>query len=126
MPTPTKPTYTHGSTGTKPPVSRDFENQDPLDANEFDYFVNTTFEDIKDIIDFLDLLDSDGDGTVDAADSATDATNVTATYKNNDIDSNGDGIVDEADISDQTRRFEVRTNDPSNPSDGQVWIRSDL
>lgn len=100
-------------------------------------------------------LDSDGDGKVDAAETADVAAEAnyaqnTDSYKNNDLDSDGDGKVDaaetadtaisvdgadvdgqvssaqSADVADQATRFEVRTNDPSNPDDGQVWIRSDL
>jgi hypothetical protein len=37
----------------------------------------------------------------------------------NEIDSDGDGIVNK---SDETKSFEVRSSDPSSPSDGQVWI----
>jgi hypothetical protein len=143
MAIPTKPTYTHGSDGTEPSVARDYANGDPLDADEFDYYVNTPFEKIKGIIDTLNNIDSgtlqvgdaataddatnvtatykgndidsDGDGQVDNADTADDATNVTATYKNNDIDTDGDGIVDQ---SDDTLLY--KGNDIDTDGDGNV------
>ena len=94
MPIPNKPNYTHGSTGTEPATSIDYDNGDPVDESEFDYFIYTEFNKIGELIDFLDEVDSDGDGVVDEADTAN-------AYKGNDIDSNGDGKVDEADRADE-------------------------
>lgn len=111
MAIPTKPTYTHGSTGTEPTQAINYANGDPVDADEFDYFLNTPFEKIKDIIDTLNDIDS-GALTVG---SATDAANVTGTYKGNDIDSNGDGIVDAANNSTL-----VKGNDIDSDGDGRV------
>jgi len=93
MAIPTKPNYTHGSTGTEPAQAIDYANGDPLEADELDYYLNTEFEKIKDIIDTL----KDFDTGAQIAGEAADAQNVTGTYKGNDIDSNGDGIVDDAD-----------------------------
>ena len=108
MPIPNKPGYTHGSTGSQPGSPRDYASGDPVDANEFDYYVNTPFETIKDIIDALNNLDSDDDGTVDAADQADNATKV----KGNDIDSDGDGVVNEADVANETNEFVLSFNLP--------------
>lgn len=99
MPNPTKPTYTHGSTGTEPSIAIDYANGDDLDADIFDYFVNTEFEKIKAIIDTLDAIDNDGDGVVDAADTAASADDALL-YKGNDIDTDGDGKVNSADYAD--------------------------
>lgn len=93
MPIPSKPSYSHGSTGTEPGSSLDYTNGDPLDANNLDHFVYVPFSKISATIDYLNEIDSDGDGTVDAADTAATADAV----KGNDIDSNGDGTVDAAD-----------------------------
>jgi len=113
MATPDKPSYSHGSTGTKPANSQDYENQDPLGADNFDYYLNTLFSKVKSIIDFLDTLDSDGDGTVDAADTA-------AAVKGNDIDSNGDGIVDEADYANDADASTYKGTDIDSDGDGIV------
>ena len=124
MPIPTPPSYDHGSTGTEPSQARDYQDGDPLDPDELDYYLNTEFTKLDEIIQALTELK---DGTIQvasaaSADTATDADNVTGTYKGNDIDSDGDGDVD---MSDQTKSVEVRTDDPST-IDGRVWIRSDL
>jgi len=71
------------------------------------------------------VIDSDEDGKVDEAQQADSADTATK-VKGNDIDFDGDGVVNEADVSDETRRVEVRNNDPSSPADGRMWIRSDL
>lgn len=126
MTIPNKDSYTHGSTGAEPATPRDYDNGDPLDAENFDYYLYTTITQINAIIDALNAIDSDNDEQVDAADhadSATDATNVTGSYKGNDIDNDGDGVVNK---SDKTRGLETRTSDPNSPSDGQVWLRTDL
>lgn len=115
MSNPNKPSYTHGSTGTEPSSAIDYANGDDLDADNFDYFVNTPFEKIKEIIDRLVAIDSDGDGKVDEAEQADDATNVTSTYKGNDIDSDGDGKVNSADTADT-----VKSNDIDSDGDGVV------
>lgn len=70
MTTPDKPEYTHGSTGTKPSSPIDYANGDPVEAENFDYFLYTPINRIKAIIDFLDSMDTDGDAQVDAADYA--------------------------------------------------------
>lgn len=111
MAIPDKPTYTHGSTGTEPAQPIDYANGDPVDADEFDYFLNTPFEKIKDIIDTLNDF-SNGDEVVA---NATDAANVTGTYKGNDIDSNGDGKVNSADTADA-----IKGNDIDSDGDGRV------
>lgn len=68
---PSKPSYTHGSTGTAPATSQDYASGDPVDADNFDYYVYTPLEKIKGIIDILNELDSDDDGIVDGADGAS-------------------------------------------------------
>lgn len=95
MAIPSKPAYSHGSTGTEPPSPRDYQTRDELDADELDYYLNEQFSNIKALIDALHALDSDDDGIVDEADYAQDAD--ASTYKGSDIDSDGDGIVDQAD-----------------------------
>jgi len=91
---PSKPSYTHGSTGTTPNTALNYAKGDPVDADNLDYFINTPLETLKTIIDVLNAIDSDDDGRVDAADKAT---NVESTYKGNDIDADSDGVVDAAD-----------------------------
>jgi hypothetical protein len=122
---PDKPTYSHGSTGTEPSSSIDYANQDAVEADNFDYLIYTPFTKIKGIIDFLNAIDSDADGQVDAADEADALSSVNnadimlkSTYDTDDND-----VIE---IADQAKRAEVRTNDPSSPADGQMWIRSDL
>jgi len=120
MANPTKPTYTHGSTGTEPSSALDYTNGDPLEADNLDYYVNTPLEKIKDIIDTLNAIDSDGDGVVDAADTAAQS-DTTALYKNNDIDSDGDGkvdVADTADIADTANLY--KNNDIDSDGDGVV------
>jgi len=117
MSNPDKPDYTHGSTGTKPASGTDYENQDPLDADNLDYFINTPFEKIKEIIDTLTTIDSDGDGVVDRADSAGTADSASQ-VKGNDIDSDGDGKVDSADQADNATT--VKGNDIDSDGDGIV------
>ena len=96
MEIPDEPEYTHGSNGEKPLNPLDYANGDPLDANNFDYFVNTPFEKIKAIINVLNAIDSDGDGSVDQADKVgslapSDILDI-ATYDDDD-----NGIVNQAD-----------------------------
>lgn len=145
MAIPSKPTYTHGSQGTEPGSSLDYQNGDPLDADNFDYYVNVEFSKIKAIIDALNTLDSNDDGKVDAADVADNTT----LYKGNDIDSDGDGVVNDADYAAQAGDadtvdnhhadafhqegeeavdfiVENRTTDPSSPAVGREWVRTDL
>lgn len=111
MPVPDKPGYSHGSTGTQPDAPIDYQNGDPVDESEFDYFVYTPFNKIKQLIDFLEELDADGDGVVDEADTAN-------LYKDNDIDSNADGKVDAADQADNATN--VKGNDIDSDADGKV------
>ena len=110
-----------GDTGTQPSDGDDFQSGERPDAQIFDWYWYNTINKVNKVWDEFDRLDSDDDGVVDEADYATDAN--ASTYKDNDIDSDGDGVVDEAD---QAQRMEVRTTDPSSPSDGRMWIRSDL
>jgi len=121
MPNPDKPTYTHGSTGTEPASSIDYQNGDSLESENLDYFINTPFEKIKAIINTLTAIDSDGDGVVDRADSAVTADSADA-YKNNDIDSDGDGKVNAADIADDATNVTstYKGNDIDSDGDGKV------
>lgn len=123
MPIPNPPSYEHGSTGTEPGSSLDYENGDPLYADNLDYYIYTEFDKIASIIEALNEIDS---GTIQVGSAATADSAASADsaelVKGNDIDSDGDGIVN---MSDRTQSFEVRTDDPSSP-DGRVWIRSDL
>lgn len=105
---PDKPNYTHGSTGTSPATALDYEDGDPVDSENFDYFINITLERIKTLIDVLNELDDDDDSVVNAADTA-------ALYKGNDIDSNGDGVVDE---SEDTNLY--KGEDIDSDGDGKV------
>jgi len=116
---------THGDTGTKPENGSDFQSGERPDPQEFDWWWYTVTERLNSTIDDISQI-LNGDVTVGEALFATDAENVTQTYKGNDIDTDGDGKVDQAVLADQTTSFEVRNNDPNSPSDGQVWIRSDL
>jgi hypothetical protein len=100
MTIPTKPTYSHGSTGTAPSSAIDYANGDPLNADELDYYLHVEFAKIKALIDWAESIDTNDDGKVDAADSADVATNVTSTYKGNDLDSDADGKVDAAETAD--------------------------
>lgn len=145
MAIPSKPSYSHGSTGTQPPNPRDYENGDPLDADEMDYYIYQSFSTIKDIIDALNTLDSDDDGTVDEAEYALDSDKVdgqdwqdikdwvqnTATIDETQLDSSA-GDAGQYLQSDGTNsvwtdlEVPVRSSDPSSPADGQVWIRDDL
>jgi len=68
---------------------------------------------------FSVLDDADGTVTINADQNAT-------TFKGNDIDTDGDGRVDAADTATETQSIEARTSDPSSPSVGRVWIRTDL
>jgi len=120
MPNPDKPNYSHGSTGNEPSSSLDYENGDPLDANNLDYYVNTLFVKVKSIIDTLNTIDSDGDGKVDAADTADNATTASQ-VKGNDIDTDGDGKVnaaDNADVADTANLYKY--NDIDSDGDGKV------
>lgn len=118
--------HTHGDTGEQPPDDLNFQSGDKPNPEQFDWFWNNVSSVIDSHADTLETIDSDGDGQVDAADSADQATNVTETYKGNDIDTDGDGTVNNADIADEAKRMEIRTSDPTDPDDGQMWIRSDL
>lgn len=68
---PSKPSYTHGSTGSAPSIALDYASGDPVDEEHMDYYVNTPLETIKALIDVHNALDSDGDNVVDAADGAS-------------------------------------------------------
>lgn len=126
--------HTQGDTGTKPPNGLDFQSGGFPEPEEFDWFWSQVPSAINDHANLLEAIDTDEDGVVDEATTAQSATS----YKGNDIDSDGDGKVDSAEsadtattadtatVADEAKAFEVRTNDPSNPDDGQVWIRSDL
>lgn len=96
MTIPSKPSYTHGSVGSAPSSALDYASNDPVDSENFDYFINTEFSYINSLIDALNAIDSDNDEKVDAADFADDAGNVTGTYKGQDIDADGDGVVNRA------------------------------
>jgi len=111
MTIPNKPNYSHGSTGEEPETSIDYQNGDPVDESEFDYFIYTEFHKIGQLIDYLEEVDSNGDGVVDEADSAN-------LYKDNDIDTNGDGKVDAADQADNATL--VKDNDIDSNGDGKV------
>lgn len=108
MAIPSKPTYTHGSTGDAPNSALDYANGDPVDQAHMDYYVNTPLEKIKSIIDVLNALDNNDDGVVDEADSAN-------LYKGNEIDLNADGVVDEADTANL-----YKGNDIDDDGDGKV------
>jgi len=116
---------THGDTGTEPANGSDFQSGERPDPQEFDWWWYTVTTKINSLVDDVVAI-KNGDVKVGDATTADNATNVTATYKGNDIDSDGDGKVDQAVVADQTTSFEVRSSDPSSPSDGQVWIRDDL
>lgn len=116
MTIPDKPNYSHGSTGEEPETSIDYQNGDPVDESEFDYFIYTEFHKIGQLIDYLEDVDGNGDGVVDEADSANN-------YKNNDIDSNGDGKVDAADQADNATL--VKDNDIDSDGDGRVDAADD-
>lgn len=120
MPIPDPPAYDHGSTGTQPPQPRDYNTGDPLDADELDYYLHTEFTTLDEIITALTELEN---GTIQVA--SADAADVAASA-NSVAGSDVDGQVNSAAEADQAKRFEVRTNDPSNPQDGQLWIRNDL
>jgi len=124
MDIPDKPSYTHGSTGTKPTTALDYANGDPLDADNLDYYLYTEFTKIKALIDVLNTLDSDGDGRVDAADHATEADNASQ-LNGNTYDDDGDGRVNAADHATEAASFEARTNYPTNPDNGRVVFRTD-
>jgi len=70
MAIPSKPSYTHGSTGSEPQSAIDYNDGDPVEAKHFDYYINTPLEKIKGVIDALNGLDSDDDGVVDKSDDA--------------------------------------------------------
>lgn len=138
--------HTHGDTGVKPAQDLNFQTGGFPDPEVFDWFWSEVPAAVNDHADLLSEIDNNEDGVVDEAEYAQN----TDSYKDNDLDSDGDGKVDaaetadtaisvdgadvdgqvssaaSADVADQAKRFEVRTNDPSNPDDGQVWIRSDL
>ncbi len=135
MSIPNKPDYDHGSTGTEPANPQDYENGDPLDANNLDYYIYTPFQKIKELIDALHTLDSDNDGRVDAADTAqnvkgndidtdgdgaVDAADTAQNVKGNDIDSDGDGTVDAADYANDADASSYKGNDIDNDGDGIV------
>jgi len=145
MAIPSKPSYSHGSTGTEPASPRDYENGDPLDADEFDYYLHTEFTKINELIDALTTLDSNDDGTVDAADYADNSGQLegntysdvqdwvenNATFSFDQLDgSNGDPrqylLSDGSTVTWQDIRFPVRSQDPPSPKNGEVWIRDDL
>jgi len=111
---------THGSTGEKPPDGKEFVKDERPDESHFDWWWYTVTEKINSLIgDIGDI--ADGTTKVGAASSA-DTAGSASKLKGNDIDTDGDGKVDAANIADQSRRFEVRTSDPNDPDDGQVWI----
>jgi len=117
--------HQHGDSGTKPSQDLNFQDGEYPDPEVFDWFWNQVPAAINSHADDLAVIDSDEDGKVDAAQQADSADTATK-VKGNDIDFDGDGVVNEADVSDETRRVEVRNNDPSSPADGRMWIRSDL
>lgn len=65
---PSKPSYSHGSTGTAPASPIDYSNGDPVEEQHMDYYVHTPLDKIKALIDALGTIDSDDDGIVDRAD----------------------------------------------------------
>jgi hypothetical protein len=64
-------TYTHGDTGKKPSVAKDFQKNDRPQANNFDWFWYHTIEAVKGHASEFDRLDSNNDGIVDEADTLT-------------------------------------------------------
>lgn len=102
MAIPNKPSYSHGSQGTEPSSARDYANGDPLDADNFDYFVDTPFSKIKALIDALYALDSDDDGVVDAADGASTYSEDGTTRVTHPTDVNFTGHLNVTDDNDGT------------------------
>lgn len=116
MPIPSKPSYDHGSTGTEPTSARDYSNGDPLDADEFDYYLYTALNKHNQVIDALNEIDG-GSIVVGEATHASSADDTT-TVKGNDIDVDGDGKVNSAEQADNATT--VKGNDIDSDGDGQV------
>lgn len=112
--------YFHGDAGTQPPNATDFSSGDIVEHEYFNWWWDSNVTKINDLWDEFTRLDNDDDGVVDKAESATDAD--ASTYKGNDIDSDGDGTVDAAAIF---NNLDTRTSDPSSPSNGRMWLRTD-
>jgi hypothetical protein len=113
--------YSHGAQGSKPATPLDFQADDAIPPEHFDWWWYRTIQLVNNIAAILEEIDSDEDGVVDAADSAAVAATAD-TVAGNDVS----GQVAEAAVAVEARGIETRTSDPSSPSDGQLWIRTDL
>lgn len=113
--------YTHGAQGSKPPTALDFQTGDAIPPENFDWFWYNVIQAINGHASLLEEIDSDEDGVVDAANAATVADSANSV-------AGGDvtGEVAAAAVADEAKRMEVRTNDPNSPTNGRMWIRSDL
>jgi hypothetical protein len=135
--------YTHGDTGVQP-ASLDFTQGERPKAEEFDWYWYEVTQSIAGHADEFDRLDSNDDGIVDEADALTAGGNLKGDLNALDgetIWNESGGYIpqdrlqnDSLTIAGSTvslgesipSNVDVRTSDPSSPSDGQTWVRSDL
>lgn len=116
-----------GAQGAQPPNGHQFTDDDENNPGEeepaaatfnwlFYQFIDLKNDVAADISNILDGTLQVGDAeSADVADSA------------NAVDGEDvNGQVSAAAEADQAKRFDVRSDDPQDPADGQVWIRSDL
>lgn len=120
-----------GDTGTKPSDNTQRDVGDQVPAEEYDYIWYAANELENEVRAALTDIDSDADGAVDEADSGVDGFVIAgnSTVQGDISDDDGNTIwndsakhVEVANISKQTQSVEVRTSDPSNLSDGDIWI----
>jgi hypothetical protein len=96
-----------GDTGVEYPDGYNYSDERPVDAYD-DYLTHTLISDVKRVFNILNNFD------VNKADDS---------HNNSSHDKN---YLTASDVHDLDHLIPVRTDDPSNPTEGQVWIRSDL
>jgi len=116
-----------GAQGVQPPNGHQFTDDDESNPGEEEPAADTFNWLVYGFIQLKNNVAADISNILDGTLKVGDAESADVADSANAVDG-GDvnGAVDEADISDQTRGFDVRASDPSDPADGQVWLRSDL
>lgn len=127
--------YQHGSQGSQPPNGLDFDDGEYPNPEHFDWFWANVINAINNHAGALDGIDNDTDGVVDEAELAQVAAGLTQAVRDTlAADPHGNEAHTETyltsvpDQRTQTRelRVETRTDDPSSPATGRLWIREDL
>lgn len=137
--------YSHGDTGNKPNNSLNFESDGRPKSQNFDWWWYTVIQSINGHADEFDRLDSNDDGIVDESEYSWDSDKLDGLHladikdwvnQNADIQQTSlDGslgdpgeylITDGTNVTWQNLKAPVVSSDPSNPDNGECWIRNDL